>query len=1110
MESRLKIYIVALLFSTIYNVQAQIIDSPVTIGGTPLILEYEVEGSLLKTLDIDLTIDAAYANLSMYANGDLILDNIDVPTLGNHKLHALVKFQELGTQEIQIFAYGTSITVNSIATRDITDLDFPSFRDMAPDANLESVITLKYGGPTIADMDNDGDYDMLLNNHNFVAPKLYWNNGDGTVSLYPETIVQYDVHGSAAGDYDNDGDLDLLISQGGGNGTTPATPNFFRNDEGTYVNAKFDAGLTEGSRGRSARWIDMDLDGDLDLTLINAQGINSSTGAIHIFYDNQGDGTFEIRSVEGLESKIGERILVTDYNNDHIDDIILFWPLSVWRGNGDFTYTNVGQSALPLGINNLSHINGVTDIDIDNDGDLDLYLARGINYLSYSFPTLDFDANSGDLDIRTNGNAGTTGMDFTAEGDIVFSDFDYVYRLYDGGYRLYLGSDKTATSVLDLQDDINITQAEAEGWPEERSENGIYIGYLGDGQWKMEWVRDQNVYWLISYTIKGLTDYTTTWAPLNRNTQDVLLRNDGGVYTDVSEEWKIPKGGKHMGVTTGDYNNDGHNDLFIYRWGYIQSRVADYLLLNDGQGGFETSTVHGADDPNDTGHGDMGQAFDFDLDGNIEMLNGSEEEGKWYLYTNENPGSGNFTTVNVGYGPESDIDPISAEVTVYTPSQSFFKRVGSAGASHSSSLLNIVHFGLGEEDQIDSIHVRWRNGEVSTLATDLVVNEVIDTDNVSPVSIAISPAVDSVRLNTTIPLLVNIFPINANMDVMWSSSNPSAASVDDNGVVTGHVVGETVEITATTMVGGLVASASVTVVAWFPIFVTAIEVTPETKNMLQGEIAQLTASIEPIDADDLSVLWTSSDESIATVDANGLVTAVGFGQVTITATTVDGNYQDFSTLTIEELILGFVEFDDESLYLNTVYQTDGSLEVTSNYHAGTGNTVVAGSFGGIKYWLRELEPDFSVVNNYAVSDVTPVGTTSGSSSVSIELADVTPTAELADDNFYFLWITMYTSAAETHQVSLVNINIEGVSTTDQSAVDDLKVFPIPTSDYIQFSGLKDQPHQVQIYNLEGHFIVQNNLKSSEALNVQNLPSGAYIMRIFGDNVNRSFRIIKVD
>jgi len=102
----------------------------------------------------------------------------------------------------------------------------------------------------------------------------------------------------------------------------------------------------------------------------------------------------------------------------------------------------------------------------------------------------------------------------------------------------------------------------------------------------------------------------------------------------------------------------------------------------------------------------MGQAFDYNLDGKVDVLNGDDEFGLWQLYENSSPTVGNYVLVRVGYGPNTNVDPISAEVTVYTPDNEYFRRVGSAGEAHSQSLLNTIHFGLDDQTQIDSIAVR--------------------------------------------------------------------------------------------------------------------------------------------------------------------------------------------------------------------------------------------------------------------------------------------------------------------------------------------------------------------------------------------------------------------
>lgn len=81
--------------------------------------------------------------------------------------------------------------------------------------------------------------------------------------------------------------------------------------------------------------------------------------------------------------------------------------------------------------------------------------------------------------------------------------------------------------------------------------------------------------------------------------------------------------------------------------------------------------------------------------------------------------------------------------------------------------------------------------------------------------------------------------------------------------------------------------------------VTGITLTPDSATLTnKGETVQLTATVTPENAADKSVTWASSNTNVATVDANGKVTAVANGTCTITVTTTDGEKTATSTITV--------------------------------------------------------------------------------------------------------------------------------------------------------------------------------------------------------------------
>lgn len=136
-----------------------------------------------------------------------------------------------------------------------------------------------------------------------------------------------------------------------------------------------------------------------------------------------------------------------------------------------------------------------------------------------------------------------------------------------------------------------------------------------------------------------------------------------------------------------------------------------------------------------------------------------------------------------------------------------------------------------------------------------------------------------VELDGVILLKATLEPENVYNDtVYWSSSNPGVAVVG-NGVVTGMSIGEA-DITVTTAEGGFTDVCHVSVVS----MVKEVQLAPGKTKINIGESTTIAATVLPAKATDKTVSWSSSDNSIATVDADGKVTGVGKGIVTITAT----------------------------------------------------------------------------------------------------------------------------------------------------------------------------------------------------------------------------------
>ncbi len=149
-------------------------------------------------------------------------------------------------------------------------------------------------------------------------------------------------------------------------------------------------------------------------------------------------------------------------------------------------------------------------------------------------------------------------------------------------------------------------------------------------------------------------------------------------------------------------------------------------------------------------------------------------------------------------------------------------------------------------------------------------------------------------------LKATVLPDDAyNKEVIWESSNPAAVSVSSSGKVTAEGSGSAV-ITARTAEGGYTAECTVNV----NVPVTGVTLNKKSITLAKGHSYTLKATVLPDEASDKSLIWSSSNPKVASVNKSGKVTSKGAGTAVITVKTTDGGYTAKCTVKVTVPVTG--------------------------------------------------------------------------------------------------------------------------------------------------------------------------------------------------------------
>ncbi len=238
--------------------------------------------------------------------------------------------------------------------------------------------------------------------------------------------------------------------------------------------------------------------------------------------------------------------------------------------------------------------------------------------------------------------------------------------------------------------------------------------------------------------------------------------------------------------------------------------------------------------------------------------------------------------------------------------------------------------------------VAWSSGDASIVSVDsdgrihalsagfvLITATTFDSGLTASCAVTVSVPVSGITLaptslalveGTTSSLEATVLPSDAtNKEVVWSSDNPSVATVSQGGIVTAVSPGDAVITVASAEDSSYWATCAVTVTKKY-VQVGSVTVSPGSLALTLGEGAQLQATVLPEDATDKSVTWSVDEPSVASVDQNGYVTTLSVGTARVKATS--GGKSGECAVTVLPVSVTSVSLSQTSLTLTEGEQAD--------------------------------------------------------------------------------------------------------------------------------------------------------------------------------------------
>ncbi len=344
---------------------------------------------------------------------------------------------------------------------------------------------------SVADMDNDGKEDIIFSDYEGDRKSYMYLNSDGgfVSSMEAASVAQNDAAVSAAVDFDNDGDMDLVL------GTNLDREDELLQNKGRATFRQVDAPFNTKGYTHGVAFADVDNNGFVDVFISDYMPTQNNQ-----LYMNEGGESFDKERDAALrQASYSIGAVFADYDND--GDADLFVPNDKKRPN--LLYTNNGAGKLNLEdmapfSDDAFNSTGASWGDYDNDGDLDLFVANAGNQNNNLYKNngnQGFEKITSGQVVNDGGNShGSVWVDLDNDGDLdlfVTNDQDEINFLYlnngDGSFQrddqqvlCARNGNSFATAAGDINDDgfQDIVVATHSG-----EANQVFINNANDNSW---------------------------------------------------------------------------------------------------------------------------------------------------------------------------------------------------------------------------------------------------------------------------------------------------------------------------------------------------------------------------------------------------------------------------------------------------------------------------------------------------------------------------------------------------------------------------------------------------------------------------------------------------